>query len=164
MDAHEFLFAVYKAALDLLGLDRPDLPVVEQGELPCRAGVEVVEEAVHEIKPALILYAVGVLDDEHARALILSDGLAHKVDALYLILIDGIHIGKDLILLLQLIDVMVDIDGEQRKAAHDQQAGNNDDDAGEGHEAVRRDAAEALAYQITKSIQSHSCNTHPFRH
>ncbi len=40
-----------------------------------------------------------------------------------------VDIGEDLVLVLELVDIVVDIHREQREGTHDEQAGDNDDDA-----------------------------------
>ena len=74
-----------------------------------------------------------------------------------------VHIGDDAVLALHLGDHIVDIEREQREAAHDEQACRDDRDARKGHEPVRKNIFNALTDQEEKSTHSHSRNTHPFR-
>ena len=74
-----------------------------------------------------------------------------------------VHIGDDAVLALHLGNHVVDIQREQREAAHDEQARRDDRDACKGHEPVRKDVFDALPEQEEKSTHSHSRNTHPFR-
>ena len=98
------------------------------------------------------------------------DSLRASVDRRYKELYDStgcksydVRIGDDAVLALHLGDHVVDIEREQREAAHDEQARRDDRDARKGHEPVREDVFEALTDQEEKSTHSHSRNTHPFR-
>ena len=92
--------------------------------------------------------------------------LYRRADGLGLLLVLDVFIDEsdDLVLVLKVFYKSVNIDGEQRHAAHDYKAGHYNSYRGEGHESVRAYAAEAFADKIAASIQSHSCNTRPFRH
>ena len=75
-----------------------------------------------------------------------------------------IDVGNDLVLILQAVDVRVDVERQQRKAAHDEQARDDDRDRREGHETVREDVFHALRHQVVESIQLHIRSTRPIRH
>ena len=75
-----------------------------------------------------------------------------------------INISKDLVLVAYIVNYLIDIDIQQSEAAHNDQAGDYYRNRCEGHKAMRKNIAEALAYKISVSIQLHSCNTRPFRH
>ena len=74
-----------------------------------------------------------------------------------------VHIGNDAVLALHLGDHVVDIERDEREAAHDEQARRDDRHARKGHEAVGENIFNALPEQEEKSTHSHSRNTHPFR-
>jgi len=74
-----------------------------------------------------------------------------------------VNIGKDLVLIADILDYLVDVYIKKREAAHYYQAGNYYRDRGKGHKSVRKHIAEALAYKISVSIQLHNCSTRPFR-
>ena len=75
-----------------------------------------------------------------------------------------IDVGDDLVLVLQAVNVRVDVERQQREAAHDEQTRNNDRDRRERHEAVRKDVLHALRDQVVESIQLHIRSTRPIRH
>ena len=74
-----------------------------------------------------------------------------------------VNIGKDLVLIADVLNYLVDVYIKKREAAHYYQAGNYYRDRGKGHESVRKHISEALAYKISVSIQLHNCSTRPFR-
>ena len=93
-------------------------------------------------------HEVGGADVAHSQDLT-ADGLG------FLFVLDLIvHEGDDLILLLQILDQIVDVQGQERHAAHDDQAGHDDRNGCKGHEPVGLDAPEALTNQITSSTHS----------
>ena len=75
-----------------------------------------------------------------------------------------IDVGDDLVLVLQAVDVRVNVERQQREAAHDEQARDDDRDRREGHETVREDVFHALRHQVVESIQLHIRSTRPIRH
>ena len=113
----------------------------------------------------IVLHRVGTGDE--LRRHHIGDGLESRLQrsCALLVRVVGVlvvHEGDELVFVLQIIDQRVDIDGYEGETAHDDQAGHNDGNRGEGHEAVGLDAPEALADQITASTQSHRCYSHPF--
>ena len=58
---------------------------------------------------------------------------------------------------------VVYVHNEQGERAHDDEAGRDDGHRGEAHQPVAEYALEAGLYEISDTIQFHSCNTRPFR-
>ena len=146
-------------ALDVLELG---LGLLHHGDIR-----QVDDEAVAQDLVVETLGEIGaVILHEAVKGLAAGDecGRADVVDRVDLALerscvflgIGVVDKGDDLVLVLQPLDEPVDVQTEQRNAAHDDQARHNDRDRCEGHEAVRANASEALPDQITASIQSHS--------
>ena len=74
-----------------------------------------------------------------------------------------VHVGGELVFGLQVPQGVVQVDGHQGEGAHDDEAGHDHAHGGKGHQAVGKDAVEALFEVITHIILTHCCNTHPFR-
>ena len=67
----------------------------------------------------------------------------------------GIDVHQDFTGLVQILNHFVQIIGQGRKAAHDDQAGHRHAHGGEGHKAMEENAPEALFQQISQIIQLH---------
>ncbi len=119
-----------------------------------KIAVEVVQEVVHGHGAVYKL-----------RVAHIGDSLHRSLKALRLFgAVRLVHQSDNLILILQITDQMVDVHRKEEDAAHDDQAGHDNCHRRKGHEAMGFDASEAFSDQITASTQSHSRNTHPFRH
>ena len=69
-----------------------------------------------------------------------------------------VHVGQEFILVLQLAQHLVDVDGHQGEGTHDEKAGHDHTHRSKGHESVGKDAAEALPDVIAqiKSVSFHA--------
>ena len=74
-----------------------------------------------------------------------------------------VHKCNDFILFFQFGNDIVDVQCQQAENAHDNQASHNDGHGSKGHETMFKDALKALFGEVSKIIQSHMRNTHPFR-
>ena len=142
--AFQCLFGLSKL-LDVVEMDDEAMP--ENGLVdPLHQGFIVLAHVVfHRFTAG---YKIRSADVAYSQDLT-ADGLG------FLFVLDLIvHKGDDLILLLQILDQIVDVQGQERHAAHDDQAGHDDGNRREGHEPMGPDAPEALTDQITSSTHS----------
>ena len=110
--------------LIFLPVSSPDHPVSELDSatittataLGVTTPLLIVREAVNRLfrpeSPASIIFTVDPAALDAAGRILVRDGLVHEHD--------------DLVLVLHIVDQGVDIDGQKRHAAHDDQAGHDD--------------------------------------
>ena len=118
---------------------------------------------------------IGVLFRKGLHGLFLADELGgghvgHRLQFglqgfCLLLRIAVVHIGQNLILLLQVLEQGVGIHGHQGEGAHNQQARHCNADGREGHKAVAEHVAKALMEKITKIVLTHGYDLpHSRRH
>ena len=71
----------------------------------------------------------------------------------------GIDIDQDLAGLVQVLNHHIQVIGQNREAAHNDQAGHRNANSSEGHEAVEKNTPDALFEKVADIIEFHRCST-----
>ena len=130
----------------------------QQGDIVHIYGIPVPQNTgIHVIKQGVVIAAGkalhGVVLADKITGCDIGNGKDLGLERLGLFFGIGIvHKRENDVFILQRADDLVDVDGQQGKAAHDQQTGNDHTDRRKGHESVGKDTAKALLEVISNSV------------